>query len=107
MSDYVTHEEMQEFMANELAKAATGLAKAIETHATTTARALRLAVIAETMAFVSLLCQKDRDQIISRLESMMEGQEASFLYTTMTEEEIVSHRERLSGWIQYLRTLPS
>lgn len=107
MSNYVTHEEMREFVANELAKAATGLVKVIETRATTTALALRLAVTAETLAFVSLLCQKDRGQIISRLESMMEAQEVGFLYTTMTEEQIVAHHERLAAWIHTLRKLPS
>ncbi|CAN5816598.1 hypothetical protein BH20PSE1_BH20PSE1_01390 [soil metagenome] len=103
MSDYVTHEEMEEFVA----KAATGLTEAIETRATTTELALQLAVIAETMAFVSLRCHKDRDQVISLLESMMERQEASFLSTPMTDEEIAEHRQRLSVWIQFLRKLPS
>lgn len=47
------------------------------------------------------------DQIISQLESMMEAQEVGFLYTTMTEEQIVAHRERLAVWIHTLRKLPS
>lgn len=75
MSKYVTRKEMQEFVFNELAKALSGLTQAIETRGTTTARALHLAVVAETMAFVSLRCQKDRAQGISQLEAMMEGQE--------------------------------
>jgi len=103
MSEYVTVEEMREFVGNEIAKAATGLVKLSDIRAKDTMLAIQLGVTAETMAFVSLLCHKNISEVIAHLESTLEAQHASFLYTTMTDEQIASHRQRLSRWLDALR----